>query len=161
MGAGAEVHVADAQAGELGDTHAGLDHEHQQGVVAPPQPGAAVGRGEQRFDLVEVEVGDDAALIAFGRDCHHPGDGVGVLGVLERREPVEGVDRPEPGVAGPRAVAPCLLEMVEERADQRRVEIIDVELERLLAGLVVGEARAAAGTCRGRRRSFAGLRCAG
>ena len=140
VGAGAEVHVADAQAGELGDTHAGLDHEHQQGVVAPAQPGARVGRGEQRLDLVEVEVGDDAALVALGRDRHHPGDGVRVLGVLQRREPVEGVDRPEPGVAGPGTVAPCLLEMVEERADQRSVEIVDVELERLLAGPLVGEA---------------------
>ena len=60
--------------------------------------------------------------------------------VLQRREPVEGVDRSEPGVAGPGAVAPCLLEMVEERADQRSVDIVDVELERLLAGPLVGEA---------------------
>ena len=65
----------------------------------------------------------------------------GVLGVLERREPVEGVDRPEAGVAGSRAVAPVFFEVLEERADQRRVEIVDVQLERLLAGLLLGEAQ--------------------
>ena len=65
----------------------------------------------------------------------------GVLGVLQRREPVEGVDRSEPGVAGSRAVAPVVFEVVEERADQRRVEIVEVQLERLLAGLLVREAQ--------------------
>jgi hypothetical protein len=66
---------------------------------------------------------------------------VRLLGVFERSEAVEGVDRPEPGVAGPGAVAPVLLEVVEERADQRRVEIVDVQLERLLAGLLLREAK--------------------
>ena len=139
VGAGAEVDVADAQAGELGDAHAGLDHEHQQRVVAAAEPGGRVGRGEQRLDLVEIEVGDGVALVALGRDRHHPRDRVGVLGMLERGETVERVDRPEPRVAGPGAVAPVLFEMGEERADQRRVEIVDVQLEWLLAGLLVRE----------------------
>ena len=65
-------------------------------------------------------------------------------GMFERREPVEGVDRPEAGVAGPGAVAAVLFEVGEERADQRRVKIVDVQLERLLAGLLVGRTAAAA-----------------
>ena len=111
----------------------------QQRVVAAAEPGGAVGRGEERLDLAEVEVGDGVALVALGRDRHHPRDRVGVLGMLERGEPVEGVDRPEPGVAGPGAVARGLLEVVEEGADQRRVEIVEVQLEWLLAGLLVRE----------------------
>ena len=144
MSADAEVDIADAQADQFGDAHAGLDHEQQQRVVATAEPGGRVGRGQQRLDLVEVEVGDGVALMAFGRDRHHPGDRVGVLGMSERGEPVERVDRPEPGVAGPGAVAAFLFEMGEERADQRRVEIVDVQLERLLAGLLAGRRRAAA-----------------
>ena len=77
--------------------------------------------------------------MAFGRDRHHPGDRLGVLGMSERGEPVERVDRPESCVAGPGAVAAFLFEMGEERADQRRVEIVDVQLERLLAGLSLRE----------------------
>ena len=141
MAAAAEVNVADVQAGELGHPDAGLDHQRQKRVVAAAEPGAFVGRGEQRCDLVAIEVADGVAFIPFGGDRHHPGDRVGVLGVLERRVPVEGMDRPQAGVAGSRAVAPVFFEMLEERADQRRVEIVDVQLERLLAGPLVREAQ--------------------
>jgi len=109
-------------------------------VVAAAEPGAAVRGGEQRFDLLEVEVADGVALVAFGRDCHHSGDRVRVLGMLQGHVPVERVDRPEPGVAGADMVAAILFEMVEERADQQRVEIVDIQLKRLLAGLVLREA---------------------
>jgi hypothetical protein len=78
-------------------------------MVAPAEPGAFVGRGEQRRDL-----GDGVALVAFGRDRHQPGDRVRVLGMFERREPVEGVDRSEAGVAGSRAVTPVVFEVLEE-----------------------------------------------
>jgi hypothetical protein len=43
------------------------------------------------------------------------------------------VDRAEAGVAGPNRVAALLLEVAEERADQRRVEIVDVQFEWLFA----------------------------
>jgi len=61
--------------------------------------------------------------------------------MFKRGEPVEGVDRPQAGVARPGAVAAVLLEVPEERADQRCVEIVDVQLERLLAGLFLREAQ--------------------
>ena len=94
-----------AQANQFGDAHPGLDHQCQQGMVAATEPGASLGCGEQRFDLGGVEVADDAALVAFGRDRHHPRDRVRVFGVFERREPVERVDRAEARVAGADAVA--------------------------------------------------------
>jgi hypothetical protein len=62
-----------------------------------------------------------------------------MLGMSERSEAVERVDRPESRVAGPGTVASIVFEMFEERADQRRVEIVDVQLEWLLAGLLVRE----------------------
>ena len=60
--------------------------------------------------------------------------------MFECSESVEGVDRSEPGVAGAGTVAPVVFEVGEERADQRRVEIVEVQLERLLAGLLAREA---------------------
>jgi hypothetical protein len=61
--------------------------------------------------------------------------------MFERGETVERVDRAEAGVAGAGAVAAVAFEVDEEGADQCRVEVIDVQLERLLAGLVVREAQ--------------------
>jgi len=63
----------------------------------------------------------------------------GVLGVAQGGVAVERVDRRQPGVAGPRAVASVFFEVFEERADQRRVEVVEVQLEGLLAGLLVRE----------------------
>jgi hypothetical protein len=64
-----------------------------------------------------------------------------MLGMFECREPVERVDRAEAGVAGAGTVAAVAFEVVEECADQRRVEVVDVQLERLLAGPAVSEAQ--------------------
>ena len=58
MGAGAELDVAVAQAGQLGDPQAGLDGQVQQGVVSPPGPGVPVGSGEQSVRLGAVQVAD-------------------------------------------------------------------------------------------------------
>jgi hypothetical protein len=59
--------------------------------------------------------------VAFGWDLNHPTDARGVLGMPQRGVPVERVDRREARVAGPGAVASFVFEVVEERADQRRV----------------------------------------
>jgi hypothetical protein len=77
--------------------------------------------------------------VAFGRDRHDPRDRVRVLGVLKCGETVERVDRAEAGVAGAGTVAAVAFEVGKERADQRCVEVVDVQLERLLAGLGVHE----------------------
>ena len=66
----------------LGYPQAGLDGQVQQGVVAAAPPGGAVGRGQQRFDLVLGEVADDGAVGAFGGDGQYPLDEGGVFGAL-------------------------------------------------------------------------------
>ena len=121
------------------------------------------GRGrEQRFDLVVVEV-----VRSCARWCRLAGSRsrapivCGVLGVAQRGVPVERVDRRQPGVAGAGAVAAVVLEVVEERADQRRVEVGEVESAGLLAGLLWREAqqqpeRVAVGGDRARARVLAG-----
>ena len=108
-------------------------------MVAAAEPAVAVGRLKQRLDLRGAQVGDDVALVALGRDRGHSGDRGGVLGVAQCREPVERVDRRKSRVAGSGAVAPLCFEVGEERADQWGVEVVEVQLERLLAGLLLGE----------------------
>jgi hypothetical protein len=70
-----------------------------------------------------------------------------MLGMFERSEAVERVDRPEARVAGARTVAAIAFQMGEKGADQRRVEVVDVQLERLLAGLGVREAQKQVNVC--------------
>ena len=82
----------------------------------------------------------------------------GVLGVAQRGVAEQRVDRGQPGVAGADAVAALVFEVVEERADQRRVEVGEVELGWAACRCAARRRRAAAGACRGRRRSCAGWR---
>ena len=127
-------------------------------MVAAPEPGGAVRGPEQRFDLCEVQVGDLVALVALGGDRHHPGDRCGVLGVLQRGVSVEAVDRGQAVVARAGAVVAVVFEVGEERADQRRVEIIEVELVGLFAGVVLGEGeQQTEGVAVGRDRVGAGV----
>ena len=57
-----------------------------------------------------------------------------MLGVMQREVGEERVDRRQAHVAGGRGVVPVALEVIEERPDERRVELGDVELVRRAAG---------------------------
>lgn len=81
MSAGAEADIAVAQRGQLGDAQAGLDRHQQQRVIASAEPAGAVRRREQRLDLVFVEVGDQRAVDALGRDLDHTRDRLRVFWV--------------------------------------------------------------------------------
>ena len=131
--------VAEDQAGELARTQAGLDRDREQGMVAPPGPGRAVRGGEQCFDLGPGEVADQRAVEAFGRDREHPLDDGGVFGVVEGGVAEQRADSCQPGVSGPHAVAPVELEVVQERTDQRRVQVGDLQARRCLARPLFGE----------------------
>src|SRR5260370_20261365 len=137
--AGAQVGVADGQGDQLGGAQPGLAGQHQQGVVAPPGPGGAVGGGQQRGGLVFGEVGDQGAVAALGRDGQHPGDDRGVFGVAQRGVAEQRVDGGQAGVAGGGAVAAHGFQGGQERADQRGVQVADLQLGRRLAQLAAGD----------------------
>ena len=63
-----------------------------------------------------------------------------MLGVAIGGEAEERVDRREAGVAGLDAAAAVVLQVLEERADQRGVEVLEVELRRRLAGPLLRKA---------------------
>ena len=144
------------EAGELGDPQPGLDGEQEQGVVAAAVPCPAVGGGEQRVGLVGGEVADDGPLAPPWRDRQDLADDGGVLGCPGGGVAEQRVDRGQPGVAGGAAVAPVVFQVLQERADQRGVEVGEAELAGCLPGLGAARSRAAAGTCRGRRRRCSG-----
>jgi hypothetical protein len=96
-------------------------------VVAPAGPSGQVTSAEQRAGLGVAEVGDQVALGALGRDRQDTLDRACVLGVAQGKVAEQGVDRCQAAVAGRDAVAPVLLQVFQERGDQRRVEVGDVQ----------------------------------
>ena len=139
VGACAEVGVAAAQPGQLGGAQPRLDGDEHQGVVAASGPARSVAWLQQRVDFGLGEERDQPAFEPFRWDREHPLDRAGVLGVAQRRERKQRVDRREARVAGPRAVAAFALEVVEERADQLGVEVVERQPRRRPADALLAE----------------------
>ncbi len=137
----AERDVCAVEAGELGDAQPGLDGEHEQRAVAAAFPTSLIGRVDERFGLRGGEKRDGAFLVVLGWNREHPLDRCGVLGVAQRGVAKERPDRGQAQVAGPDAVAADGLEMLEERRDERLVEVLPAKRGGLGAGRVVGEAQ--------------------
>jgi hypothetical protein len=138
---GAELEVFLVQAGELAHPQAGLNSEHEQGVISSPEPSAPVWRSKQGVDLDRLEVTDIAAVVALVGDREDTLDQLGMLGMAERGIAEERVDRCQSRVARAGAVVPLGFEMGEEGADQLRIDVRDVELRRSLAGACLDEER--------------------
>jgi hypothetical protein len=136
---GGEGYVAAGESCEFGDAQPGLDGEGEHGVIATSGPAGLVAAAEQRVDLVVGQVGDEVALGAFGGDGQHALDGSGVFGVVQREVAEQRVDRGEPAVARGDAVVTVVLEVGQERRDQRCVEFCDVERARAFAGSFGGK----------------------
>ena len=66
----------------------------------------------------------------LGRDRQDPGDVGTVLRVAQGREAEQRMDRGQPGVTAADGVAPLALEVVEECADHRRVQVGDIQAAR-------------------------------
>jgi hypothetical protein len=77
-----------------------------------------------------------------------------VFGVVQRSEPEQGVDRGETGVAGAGAVGAVVFEVVEERRDQRRVEVADVEAARGFSPCVARRPRVTGSVTNSSRNGF-------
>ena len=73
------------------------------------------------------------------RDGQDAADLGGVLGGVQRRVAEQGADRGQPGVAGGDGVGPPGLQVLKERGDHLGVQVGDVQLAGLLAGLLGGE----------------------
>lgn len=124
---GAEMDVVAAEADELRDPQPGLDREQEEGMVAPTRGARPVRGREEGVHLVRRQERDEAPLEPLRRDGQDTLDVRGVLGMAKGGEPEQRTDRRQARVAGPDTVAPVVLEVVEERADQRGVKVGDVE----------------------------------
>ena len=95
--------------------------------------------GQEGLDFVGGEERDDRLLKALAGDGQHALDDRRVGRLAQGGVAEQGADRDEPGVAGPDAVSPSVLEVVEECADQRGVEVGKHEQGGRLAGALLGK----------------------
>jgi hypothetical protein len=135
----AEAEVLAAQADEFGHPKAALEQREEQGVVAAAGPGCPVRGGQEGLGLTGGEERDDRLFEALAGDGEHALDDRRVGRLAHGGVPEQGVDRGEPGVAGPGAVSPSVLEVVEEGPDQRRVEVGELEPGGRRARSLLGE----------------------
>src|SRR4051794_15720147 len=101
---------------------------------------AAIGSTQEGVDFGAVEerhVGSIGPLWWYGK---HSLDERGMLRVAEGSEPEHRVDGGQPGVAAADAVASGPLQVVEERGDGGRVEVVEVQLRGRLSLALLGEA---------------------
>ena len=131
----AEMDIGAAKADQFGRPQAGLGGKTEQCVVAPPGPGRPIGRGEQGVDFRLGQEGHEPSVEALWRNGKNTLDQSGMLWMPKRRVSEQRADRGKPSIAGAHAIFPLMLQVVEEGADQRGIEIVDIQLAWRLAFL--------------------------
>jgi hypothetical protein len=82
---------------------------------------------QQGVDLRAGQERDQGAHVALAGNGQHALDLRGVRRRLERRKAKEGMDRGESQVATSNADAAPLLQVIEERHDQGRIDLLEVQ----------------------------------
>jgi len=82
---------------------------------------------------------DERAIVLLALHRQDPLDDGAVLGHLEGGVLEERVDRREPGISRSRRIATVLLDVVQKRADRRRVEVVQCERRRRLLQVLLCE----------------------
>lgn len=139
-GAAAQSDVVAVQAGEFGDAQAGLDGQGQHGLVPSSFPAFWIRCRQQGVDLRAGQERDGPLVEPLGWDVQDPLDEQGVFGVLEGGVGEQRPDRGQADVAGSGAVAALVFQVVEERGDHVRVQVVPVQLRRGGPGPMLDEA---------------------
>src|SRR5271167_2995053 len=87
VGPGFELDISAGQPGQLGSPEPGFDRHLQQRAVSSPGLGAQIRCGQDGFDLVVGEVGDDGVVTKFGGNGQDSLDVFGVFGMTQSCEP--------------------------------------------------------------------------
>lgn len=93
-----------------------------------PVPRGEIGDGEQGLGLRPIQKGDWFSLVALTRHREDTLTEQSMGGLHQRHVAEERVDRGEAGVAGPGAVSALFLDMIEELTDERRFQILGLQV---------------------------------
>jgi len=128
MCASCQMDIGTAKANQLRSSQARLGGETEERVVSPPGPGRPIRDSQQRADFRLGQEGHEPSVEALGRDGENALDEGGMIGMAKSGVSEQRADRGEPSVASARAIFPLVLQIVEEGADQRGIEIVDIQL---------------------------------
>src|SRR5262249_6946129 len=120
-----EVHIFAPKAGDLGEAYTGLYGYQQQCVIAAPRPALLAWNRQQCVDLVTREIADLCPHISFRWDGQHTLDLRRPGRHLERGKVEEGSDGRQSAVATASRDTSVLLQVVEERTDQRSIDVLE------------------------------------
>ena len=101
-------------------------HEHER-VVTPPAQGAQVRRAQQGVGLLAREKADLRSAAAHAGNGQHALNLCRVLWHLERRIAKERANGRQAQVAAAGTDAPAVLQVLQERGDQRCVDLFELE----------------------------------
>src|SRR5690349_4726504 len=133
MGTVTEMDGVPVEADQLGETQARLGREQQQRVIAASEPCRSIRSGKYRLDLGSGQEMHLALVVSLARYREHALNMSAVGRLLKRGEPEEGADRGQAQVTGPDAGAALLLEILQKRTDERRIQIVESQGRRRLA----------------------------
>ena len=108
-------------------------------MVAPPEPGATIGSGEQSIDFCTREEPDQGAGETLAGDGEHALDLCRVSREREGDVAKERVNGGEPQITAANAQPAALLEVIEKRHDQRRIDLLEHERGRRLVHTLLRE----------------------
>jgi hypothetical protein len=92
-------------------------------MVATSQPRVAVRSRQQRINLRPRQKADQRARLPLVGNRQHALDQAGVLRHFERSKAEERSDRSQTQVTAPSAVCACILQVIQECPQERRVQV--------------------------------------
>lgn len=125
--AAAESEIVDPKAGEFGAPKPSLDPNEKERMVSLPRPGAAVRGRQNGLDLLACEKTNRSAVEALVRHRKDALDDGAVARLFKGHVAEERPYRSQADVSASRAVAPALFDVVEKRADQGGIEVLEAE----------------------------------
>jgi hypothetical protein len=134
------MHITGTQADQLGDPQPRLHGDEQHRAVTPSDPRHAIGHRQERIDLRLSQEVDQCSLEALGLDRENAGDVRRMLRVTQGGVAEQRVDGREPSVARAHGISSLVLEVIQERANERSVDIGEVQGGGRLAGALAGKA---------------------
>ena len=125
MSADTEVYIAAAKRADLGVAQARLHCHLQQGPIATPDPHGRVWRGDEGLGLLLGEKLNRQMLVTLVRNRQNLLALKGARRLCVGDESEERAHGGKTDVASLRRVGALVLEVLEERADECRAEILD------------------------------------
>jgi hypothetical protein len=139
VSAGSEDEVLASGRSDLRQAQTCLDRHQDKRVIAPSEPGAPVRSGEQGIDFRTREEADEPAREALAGNSEHTLDLRGVGRQLEGGITKERVYGCQPEVTAANAQALILLQVIEKRHDQGRIDLFERQRRGRLVQPLLGE----------------------